>query len=113
MRLLIDEDVDVRVIRVLKRLGHEAKRVPSGTTNGAVIALARRERCVLVTRDADFTNLRLYPLSGSPGVIHLAIHPPWLEKIVPPLTRLLGSVATSQFIGAVFILEETGYHQLP
>lgn len=61
MRFLVDEDVDVRVIRVLKRLGHEAQRVPPGATNGTVIQLARRAGRVLLTRDSDFTNIALYP----------------------------------------------------
>jgi hypothetical protein len=113
MRFLVDEDVDVRVLSVLHRLGHEARRVPAGTTNGAVIQLPRRERRVLITRDADFTNVNRYPPGRSPGVTRLAIHPPWLKKIVPPLTRLLTSVAPVGFQGKVFVLEETGSHVFP
>jgi len=113
MQFLVDEGVDVRVIRLLKQLGHDAHRVPAGTTNGTVIRLARRENRILVTRDSDFTNVMLYPPSHRSGTIHIAIHPPWFEKIVPPMKRLLKSVSESTFQGKVFILEETGYHVLP
>ena len=113
MRLLVDEDVDVRIIGVLKRLGHDARRVPSGTKNGAVIQLARRETRVLLTRDADFTNVGLYPPSRCAGIIHIAIHPPWFENIVPPLTRLLKSVDAQDMAGTLIVLEATGYHALP
>ena len=113
MRLLIDEGVDVRVIGALKRLGHDARRVPSGTTNGAVIRLAQRERRVLVTRDSDFSNVLLYPPSRYQGIIHLAVHPPWLENMVPPLVSLLKSVSEDAFAGKTFVLEETGYRQFP
>ena len=101
------------MIGTLKRLGHEARRVPSGTTNGAVMQLARREHRVLITRDSDFANILLYPPANSDGVIYLAIHPPWLSKLVPPLTRLLHAIPADQFAGKTIILEETKYSQVP
>ena len=109
MRFLIDEDVDVRVIRILKQLGHNARRVPSGTINGAVLRLAHKERRILITRDSDFTNIALYPPHRHSGIIHLSIHPPWLEKIAPALTRLLKSAAESDLACKVVVLEEGGY----
>lgn len=112
MRFLVDEDVDVRIIGVLKRLGHDARRVPSGTTNGAVIRLAHRESRVLLTRDADFTDVGLYPPSRHRGIIRLAIHPPRLDRIVPVLTRLLKAVPERDVPGNTFVLEATGYHQV-
>ena len=113
MRFLVDEDVDIRIIGVLKRLGHDARRVPSGTTNGAVIRLAHREARVLLTRDADFTDVGLYPPSRYPGIIRIAIHPPRFERIVAPLTRLLKSVPDREVTGKTFVLEAAGYHQVP
>ena len=107
MQFLIDEDVDVRVIKVLKRLGHEARRVPSGTTNGSVLRLAHRERRILITRDSDFTNTTMYPPSRYSGIIHLAIHPPWLENIAPPLTQLLKSASESDIVGKVIVLNQS------
>jgi predicted nuclease of predicted toxin-antitoxin system len=108
MRFLIDEDVDVRVIRVLKQLGHDAHRVPSGTTNGAVIRLAKQEERILITRDSDFVNPAIYPLQKHSGIVHISIHPPSIEKIGLALTRLLESASESDLTGKVLILEETG-----
>lgn len=113
MRFLVDEGVDVRVVRLLKQLGHNARRVPTGMTNGDVIRLAQRERRALVTRDSDFTNGMLYPPSRTAGIIHIAIHPPWFEKIAPPVKELLRSLPEDAFQGRVFILEVAGYHVLP
>ena len=113
MRFLVDESVDIRVIRLLKRLGHSARRVPSGAANGAVLQLARRERRVLIARDSDFANTILYPPSRHCGVVHIAIHPPWFEKIAPPQQRLMESVPEEDFDSRVFVPEETGYHRLP
>lgn len=113
MRFLIDEDVDVRLIGLLRRLGHEAKRVPSGAKNGAVIRLARAEARVLITRDADFTDERRYPPSRTAGIIHVDIHPPRLAPIAASLKALLRTVSAPDFAGNLFILDESGYSDFP
>ncbi len=113
MRFLIDEDVDVRVLALLKRLGHDGRRVPAGTTNGAVLRLALREHRILMTRDADFLNAAVYPASRHAGIIHLAIHPPWFEKISPALTRFLQAAPADHLDGKVVVLEPSGYHESP
>ncbi len=113
MRLLVDEDVDVRIIGVLRRLGHNVRRVPSGTQNGAVIRLAKREERVLVTRDADFADTSVYPPARSAGIIRLAIHPPSLQNLAPPLTDLLTAIPEHEFTGALFVVEATGHRRVP
>ena len=109
MRFLIDEDVDVRLLGVLRQLGHDAKRVPSGTQNGAVIRLARETGRILVTRDADFTDAVRYPPSRAAGIIHVDIHPPRLTPIASALKALLLAVPEDELAGKLFILDETGY----
>ena len=111
MRLLVDENVDVRVIGLLTKLGHEAVRVPSGTKNGAVIRLAIQERRVLITRDSDFTDSGRYPPARCPGIIHLDIHPPHFEKIAPALRSFLSSVSEEEMAGKLFIVSEDGYDE--
>ncbi len=111
MRLLVDENVDVRVIGLLKKLGHEVLRTPAGTKNGAVIRMAVQERRVLLTRDSDFTDGNRYPPSRCPGIIHLDIHPPHFERIAPLLAAFLSSVAEEQVIGKLFVIGEDGYDE--
>ena len=112
MRFLIDEDVDIRIIRVLKKLGHDVRRVPSGTQNGSVIQLARHEHRILITRDSDFTDTKLYPPHRHLGIIHLEIHSPWFEKLVPPLKRLLQSIPEDGFSGNIFSVQENKSHRI-
>ena len=111
MRLLIDEDVDVRLIGVLRRWGHEATRVPAGTKNGAVIALAKAERRVLLTRDSDFTDSVKFPPAQSVEIVHVDINPPRLAVIAPSLKTLLAEIPASAFAGRLFVLDETGYSE--
>ena len=109
MRFLIDEDVDVRLIGVLRRWGHEAIRVPAGTRNGAVMRLACDTQRALITRDADFTDSVVFPPSKTPGIIHVDIHPPRFAPIAASLKSLLTDAPESVLTGRLFVLDETGY----
>lgn len=111
MCLLVDENVDVKVIGLLKKLGHEAVRTPPGTKNGSVIRMAVQERRVLITRDSDFTDANRYPPSRCPGIIHLDIHPPRFDKIAPLLKSFLASVTEEQMTGKLFVVGADGYDE--
>lgn len=112
MRILLDEDVHIKVLDWLAEAGHDVLRVPSGLKNGQVIALARRESRVLVTRDKDFASRLMYPPSESAGVVILRIHPPQLEKLTTALHRLMVELSETQLNGKLAIVEEEGYHLL-
>ncbi len=113
MRFLLDEDVHIKLMGWLQKAGHDVVRVPSGFKNGQVIALARKEGRVLITRDKDFSNRLLYPPAKSPGVIILNIHPPQLEQLIAALTLLLAELSQAEsFSEKLVVLEEQGYHLL-
>jgi hypothetical protein len=113
MQFLIDEDVDVRVLKVLRRLGHDVKRVPVSITNGAVMRLAKQEGRVLITRDADFTDDVKFPVRHTPGIIHLDIHPPTFTRIAPPLNAFVDVVDADRLRGKLFVVTEEGFGELP
>ena len=112
MRVLLDEDVDVRVLAWLREASHDATRVPSGLKNGAVIELSRRESRVLITRDKDFANRLLYLPSHNSGIVILRVHPPTREKLVAALRALLAQVPEREIPGKLVVVDESGYHLL-
>ena len=109
MRFLIDEDVDVRLIGLLRRLGHDARRVPSGVKNGEVAKLAQAEHRILMTRDTDFTDSAKFPPSHFQGIIHIDIHPPRLGPIASSLKSWLATVPETEVAGRLFVLDEEGF----
>ena len=109
MRFLIDEDVPVKILSLLKKLGHDARRITPGLKNGAVMRLATTEERVLITRDSDFTDAFRYPPSRCPGIIHLDIHPPYWEDIAPALEALLRSLPADKMAGRLIVLGKKGY----
>ncbi len=112
MRVLLDEDVHIKLMDWFIGLGHDVARVPSGLKNGSVFELARRESRVLITRDKDFANRLLYSPSKNSGIIVLRIHPPQLEKLTAALQRLLSELSPASLIGKLVVLEEQEYHLL-
>lgn len=112
MRILLDEDVDVKVLKWLNSNGHDAVRVPSGLQNGRVIQLARREGRILLTRDTDFSNRLFYPPSQLLGIVILRIHPPRYEQLVAELHKLFANLAETDIQGKTVIVESHGYYLL-
>ncbi len=110
MRVLLDEDVHVKVADWLLGKGHDVIRVPSGLKNGRVIELANRESRVLITRDKDFSNRLMYPPHKHSGIVVLRIHPPQLEKLTSALAHLLNEFSDTPLTGKLIVLEETEYH---
>lgn len=72
MEFLADESCDFAVVRALRAAGHEVVSVVEtarGAKDEIVIALARRERRVLLTEDKDFGQLVYAAGEGSCGVV--------------------------------------------
>ena len=72
MRFLADENVDFAVVRSLRSAGHDVRALAEETTrtvDAEVIALASRERRILLTEDKDFGWLAFVVGVGSEGVI--------------------------------------------
>jgi len=107
LKLLLDENVDVRLSSFLKEAGFSVLLTPKGLTNGAVLELAKKESCVLLTNDKDFGVSQL-PKSGSVGIVVFRLHPPSLTNLESALDKLLRRFSPEEFAGKVFLLSEEG-----
>lgn len=78
MRILLDENVPIDILPVLKNARHDAQSVNfaglKGFHNGALIERAREQFDLLLTRDKDFTSEFLVGyVTSSFGVVLLVI----------------------------------------
>lgn len=105
---LLDENVDIRVSSFLKDRGHQVLICPKGLKNGAVLQLARKRNCILITNDSDFANPGLHDFTKTAGIVVFRLHPPKLESILSALRKLLNAVPTSQFPKTLFIVTKVG-----
>ena len=78
MRILLDENVPVDIVAVLRACGHEAESVNylgwKGIQNGEILLHASKDFDLFVTRDKDFDIKRLGRYAaGSFGVVLLSL----------------------------------------
>ena len=102
MKFLIDEDVPIKLLHMLKAAGHEAIRVTPSTPDPAIADQALQEGRILVTLDKDFTNKSLYPPERF-TIVHIRIHPPYAADLVEAFRGLLTQVAPEQFKGLILL----------
>jgi len=97
MRLLADENVRKRLVKVLVESGHDVKKAEKGTKNSALFSLAKKEKRILLTNDTEFSDDELYPLNNTVGIILLRVFPDTFENQKEALLRLLGKFKESEF----------------
>lgn len=72
-RVVLDENVSLQVVARLEALGYEvaaiSKHPERGMHDEAVFALAKG--CILVTRDAHFTNPVRFPSAETGGILFI------------------------------------------
>lgn len=106
MKFLLDEDVPLKLLKVLNAAGHDARRVVPSTPDPVAAAQASEEGRILVTLDKDFTNKSLYPPSRF-TIVHIRIHPPYAEEIIEAFLRVLATLPSEPFRG-LLLLDRTG-----
>ena len=77
--------------------------------NGQVLALAAKRRNVLLTRDADFTDLACYPLGHHHGIIYLRITPHTMADVHRMLIVALRKIPPTTLRGALLIVKADAY----
>jgi predicted nuclease of predicted toxin-antitoxin system len=77
VRFLLDESADARLAPWLRSLGHDVTAIaidhPASLADLQVLAIARRERRVLITDDRDFGELIFVRKLPHAGVIYLRL----------------------------------------
>lgn len=75
------------------------------TKNGDLLRLATQRQAVLITRDADFTNLAVYPLGTHTGIVWLDITPETMTEVHRVLCQALRSVTEEQLRGSLLSVD--------
>ena len=80
-RFIVDENIPLDLITVLKEKGYDAKSIDDfglrGRDDKEVYNIACKENRVLITQDKDFLNDSLFPMHNCPGV---AVFPAYYES---------------------------------
>jgi predicted nuclease of predicted toxin-antitoxin system len=92
--LKLDENVPDVVLEILRVAGHDVALARdeqlAGVTDDTLLEAAMTEARALVTFDLDFSDIRRYDPSGTPGVIVLRLR----NQSLPPVRRVAAALAT-------------------
>ena len=115
MKFLLDQDVYAVTARFLRNGGHDvvtaAELGRSRATDFELLALAREEGRILMSRDRDFGWLIFVDLHATAGVIYLRVLPSTIRFVHEELGRVLQSYPEEDLRKA-FIVVEPGRHRL-
>ena len=98
MKLLADENVRKRLVKVLRETGHDVKIAEKGTRNSALFLLAKKENRLLLTNDTDFLGMELLPTERT-GFVILRVFPDTFEDQREAILRLLGKFKAEELFG--------------
>ncbi len=113
MRFLADENIFPKITSFLRDLGHDGKSLQEEglfkTSDDEIIRTAKTDNRTVITFDKHFGNTLKYPPTDTAGIIHIRIHPPLLEDVIPAMDRLLKKYDRPSFRGTLIVLSKNGY----
>ena len=114
LRFLVDEDTPVALAEALQQHGHDAVHCRHvgllGKSDESVLAFARREQRILITRDLGFGDTRVHQPGTYGGIVLLRVPATYVTRqIVDLVIRFLGQVDESISTERLLVLRPTGY----
>lgn len=108
-KFLLDENVRAELLDFLRERSVDAKRVPSGVSNGRAAELSAREGRVLVTNDSDFASPSLRGKMFALALLKLPQNRP--DLLLAAFSSLLEN-PPREMKGRAFALTEEGLKSL-
>ena len=109
IKFLLDENIPYALIDLLKKRGfdvrHLKKMGKEGIKNGEVYEIAENEKGWIITRDADFQNLRKFHSYNVAGIILFKLTRSKTEHLLNGMIRLLDK-QKDKFAGKNLIIVE-------
>lgn len=93
IKFLLDENIPYALVDLLQQRGFDAQHLKKmgkqGIKNGEVYEIAENEKSWIVTRDADFQNLRKFYSYNVAGIILFKLTRSGTEHLLKAMVRLL------------------------
>jgi len=105
MKFLVDENVKLRLTKMLVAAGHDVKLAKKGSPDKEIGKVAKKESRIIITHDNDFALPNLFVAKNYAGIILIKVLPPTFEKISAALKNLLCQMKTARdFKGKLIVL---------
>jgi predicted nuclease of predicted toxin-antitoxin system len=113
LQVLLDENLDVRLVGDLNREGHDVshdRQTPlRGKEDPEVLEFARNEGRVMITLDSDFSNITRFPPARFSGIIRLRLNSIRYASVRLVLVKLLRALEGVPLEGRLVVATEVRF----
>jgi len=112
MRIFCDQNIMIETIDYLRSLRHDVastrETALSYASDDEVLGKAIQQDRVLLTYNADFSDIRAFPLGTHAGIIRLRLSEQTAEYLHPVLERALRQLGDKDISGKLVTVSRTG-----
>jgi len=109
MRLFCDQNIPLETLDFLRSLGYDVLSTRdvgmSRVDDEEVLQYAIREDRALLTFNADFSDLRVFPVGTHSGIIRLRLHEQTAEELHPILRRAMRQIQGKNLDGKLVTIK--------
>lgn len=110
MKIKLDENIPVRIVSILKQLGHETDTVPqeglAGQNDTQVWEAAQKAGCFLITQDLDFSDIRRFVPGAHHGILLVRLRDPGRNALVKRIQVLFQTEEVERWQGCLVVVTE-------
>jgi len=115
MRILADENIDVRVVRGLVEAGHDVLSVRDAmptADDSSILQAAVSDQRIVLTHDRDFVTLHRSSGSRHGGIMLLRLDQESSTRVLLRILHALASTSQEKLTGHIVVVSEAGirYH---
>jgi predicted nuclease of predicted toxin-antitoxin system len=111
VRFKIDENLPIEVSEILIKYKHDSHTVHEESLTGIndleLIEVCKKENRILITLDLDFSDIRIYPYTNTPGIIILRTINQSKNNIISLIDRFVNTIKKNSPANTLWIVEET------
>lgn len=105
MRFIADENIPNDLILAIRRKGHSVKDLKeenlTGISDQDLLAIANKEKRIIITLDKDFINISQFSLKKHCGIIVLRYNNKHTQNVITQFCYLLDSPLKEKFDNSV------------
>lgn len=109
MLFLTDENIYTQFVTAIRSLSHDVLDIKEqglfGTSDEAIIQMAKETERILITADKDFSNILIYPPSQHSGIIVLRLSRLTIAGATERLVTFLQTIPEQRIRGKLIIVE--------
>ena len=111
MRILCDQNIMAETVEYIRSLEHDVVSTRetglASATDEEILRVAVNQDRILLTYNADFSDIRIFPVGTHTGIIRLRLQEQTAEDLHPVLSNLFRQLAGKDIAGKLITVTKT------